>query len=196
MAGNFRIRCMKCGKVMKAPGDSAGKIGVCAGCNSTFVMPDSVAIENRKKLRAIIEESEQVIVMSDNLTFPEEKPFCKIIYTEANPIKFAQKRKDVSPLLDLSKGGLSFLMNSNGHVSELKTDDVIFTEIDFPILLEPIYAKLIIRWFRPLFDGNLVQYGTQYFKPSRAFNKVVDSLLKYALLRSEVWESDDLNGLA
>lgn len=189
MENQIKIRCSSCGKVLLAKPSQARKIAKCPRCGARFVIPSLANIAERKGQRVPAPENEAALArLSEKLTVPKEPPLCRVVYTEASPVQFALQRKKEVPLLDLSEDGLSFYMKDGDSPGELREGARFVVEIDFPVLIVPVYTPVILRWLKRVEEQGLYQLGVQFQDPDQELLAVVKTLVNFILSRPEVWE--------
>lgn len=191
MIKSIRIRCGNCGKVLLVKCTEERKMGICPKCRTKLIIPKLPEIEARKSERAVISESPLTVQPPEGLVSPKEKPFCRLVYTEVPPFEFALRCKDHVPILDLSENGLSFLIRKKEAADFLTLEKVILIEIDFPILGEPIYPYVRVRWTNVTQDQDLLQIGVEFFEPHKDLQKIMANLIRYVLARSDAREQVD-----
>ncbi|MFH1147161.1 MAG: PilZ domain-containing protein [Pseudomonadota bacterium] len=193
MTKAIKIRCKSCGKVLLTKCGEERKIGVCPGCKTKLIIPKISEIEARKTERAVISESALTIRAPEGLVSPAEKPACRVMYTEAPPFEFALRRKDQLPILDLSETGLSFLAKKK-DAGPFVLGKTLLIEIDFPILIEPVYPYVQVRWANPTEDNELLQIGVEFLEPAKDMEKIAATMVKYVLSKPDAWEVDSAAG--
>ncbi len=187
----LKIRCRKCGAAYRTKADYAGKRTRCPKCRQTMVLPQAAAIEKRKGMRAVVKEGTVKLDLTNELTRSGTKPFCRVVYTEADPVTFALKRSDLAPLLDLSEDGIGFHIRADLAADHLAPSAILPIEIDFPVLTEPLTCRVRVRWTKPTAD-RLVQVGASFYKVPATFHKIMDELMQYILSRPDVWEMEEI----
>lgn len=187
MIKTIKIRCKSCGKVLITKCGEERKIGICPNCRAKLIIPKITELEARKTERAVISESELTIRAPEGLVSPVEKPVCRVMYTEAPPFEFALRRKDQLPILDLSEAGLSFLAKKK-EAGFLVPGKTILIEIDFPILIEPIYPYVQVRWANPTEEEELLQIGVEFQSPKKDLEEIAATMVKYVLSKPDAWE--------
>ena len=173
------FRCEKCGKVLKGEVQKSTVVGKCPRCKDKFVVPDPVTRDNRKKKRTIVPESKYYITLPDTLTKSNNQANFRVIYTEVPPVEFALKRKDQVPLLDISEGGMGFLIRSDDKSGKVLPGDILVVEMDFPVLAQPVYTKIEVCWLKPIKEDKLMHVGVRFYRPSEALKGFLKGILKY-----------------
>lgn len=190
MIAKLKIRCSKCGKVLLARPSEKRKIGKCPKCAAKFAIPSLSQIAERKKTRVVVGGMEGLLSrLPEKLTTKTEKPLAHIVYTEAPPIQFTMMRKNQSPILDLSEGGMSIYISNDGQTADLKLGSSFWVEIDFPVFVAPIYTEVTVRWTKLIEKTNLLQLGLQFSKPDETLQQIMGILMDFVLSRPEAWES-------
>ncbi len=179
---------------MRATCGESRKIGICPKCKTKLLIPTLSEIEARKSQRAVIGESKFQIALPEALTTHGEAPDCRVMYTEASPYEFALRRKDRFPVLDLSEGGLSFFIRTTDAKDRITLGKTILVEIDFPVLVVPIYAYAAVRWVNSTDDRALLQVGVEFEEESEDLRRIVAGLMGYVLSKPDVWEPVELEG--
>lgn len=190
MAEQIKIRCGKCGKVLLARPAAEKKLAKCPRCKSAFTIPSLSQLAARKSPRVIVSENEKFLSrLPEKLTRKKENPLCRVVYTEASPVAFAQQRPDQAPILDLSEDGLSVYLKKDDKLTSLDAGTVFLIEIDFPVLVLPLIIEVVLRWLKPVEEAGLIQLGVQFVDPDEDLQKVILILMDFILSRPEVWES-------
>jgi phage FluMu protein Com len=184
------VRCDKCGKVLKGIAEKGNILGTCPRCREKFVIPDPVPHESRKKKRAVIGESRLVQPIPESLAQCTGAPVYRVMYTEVLPDEFIMKRSDSLPLLDLSEGGMGILMKADHLSGGLLPGDFFYAEIDFPILVHPVYIQVEVCWIRPIKDDTLLQVGVRFCEPGPDFLAVLNNLIQYIESRTQTIDFD------
>jgi phage FluMu protein Com len=191
MPSTLKVRCKKCGKVLKTPAKNAGKKGECPKCKNTLMIPGEEQFKKRKSERAVIEEA-RISIDHNHESEPSDAPVLfQILYTEADPVKFALARKNQVPLLDLSNGGIGFAVKSTKENAKLSKGQIIEIEIDFPILIKPVRLSVEIRWRKKMDNKKIFQLGVKFHKPSKSILRTINKLIDYILTRPEVWQLEE-----
>ncbi len=184
------MRCGKCGKVLLAKPSEKRKIAKCPKCKAIFAIPSISELAERKKTRTVVSGNDDFLAkLPDSLTIKTAEPLTTVAYTESPPVQFALQREKQAPLLDLSEDGLSFYMVKSDQTVSLKQGTSFWVEIDFPVLLKPVYAEVVLRWSKPLENEVLLQLGVEFANPSKDFKQVLSGLIDFILSRPEAWES-------
>ena len=185
----LNLRCNRCMRLLKVPLTEVGKTGTCPKCKNVFKIPEITNRKKRKVVRAIIGESELAINPPELLTKLEGKEFCKVVYSQADPIEFLLKRENVMPTLDISDGGISFLVKADEPGIKLKSKKYIWLEIDFPILTMPIYTQIQVKWAKPSVDKKTIRIGGMFLYRDESVRKIIQKLVEYVLMRPTKWNS-------
>lgn len=183
------LRCNRCMRLLQVPLNEVGKKGTCPKCKNDFTIPGITNKKKRKGTRAIIGESELAINPPELLTKSDGKEFCKVVYSQADPIEFLLKRENVMPTLDISDGGISFLVKADEQGMKLKTKKYIWLEIDFPILTMPIYTQIQVKWAKPSVDKKTIRIGGMFLYRDDSVRKIIQTLVKYVMMRPTKWNS-------
>ena len=193
MMRSLKIRCKKCGKILVAKCTENRSKGSCPGCKTTLIIPGVAEIEGRRSERALIAENSLGIQPSAELSASKDKPCFRVIYTEAPAFEFAHKRRGVSPILDLSDSGLSFLVRHDEAGDKLVAGQVFAIEMDCPLFVQPIYPMVQVRWANPSGD-DLFHVGVTFHSPPHDLQNIIANLIKYILAKPEAWEAVVLDG--
>jgi len=169
----------------------AGKKGKCPGCGTVFLVPSGGQHDDRKAARTLVEECTNCISMPDDLTSSTSEVLCRVMYTEAPPLRFTKERQGCVPILDLSEGGLSFYMKDEDGANSLERGSTHSVQIDFPIFVVPVVTQVEIRWLKPVAKENITQIGIKFCRSDPNFKRLIENLIDYILSRSDYWESVD-----
>lgn len=188
----IKIRCGKCGQVLKAEASQAGKVALCPRCKAKFRIPEGGAFANqRKDVRTVIEECELALNLAKTLTRPQGSPDLRIAYTEASPMLFAQQRRELSPILDLSDGGLSCYLQPDRLPTGCQIGAILNLELDAPIFSQPIHFQAQLRWLRPSDNPAINHAGVSFHQPDGDLITVIAILIRYIVTRAEIWEMEE-----
>lgn len=179
----IRIRCQKCGGGLKTDSANAGKMGECPKCKATFVIPEAPAQEKRETQRAMVQDKDGHV--QPDVQAKTESVLRRLLvqYTEADPSSFTLKRSDRVPLLDISEGGIRFMVKDSPGTPRLKTSERLILDLDFPILDAPISLKAQVRWVSAMEGTELYQVGVQFEKTDNAARELLKRLITYVILR-------------
>lgn len=186
----IKIRCRNCGKVLQTSLSNAGKRAECPRCKKPFLVPQATVTENRQKERAVVEENRLAPIIPERLTRKEGRPFCRVVYTEADPVLFVMSRPDAVPMLDISEGGLGVMIRADQITPDIVQGSILLFEIDFPILAKPIFARVEVRWIESPDNQQLCHLGVEFHQPGKELQAVVQKLIEYVLSRPEHWKLD------
>ncbi len=179
------IRCEKCGKVLKGKTQKSNIVGKCPRCKDKFVVPDPITRDNRKKKRSIIPESKYVSALPDKLTKSSKPAHYRLMYTEVSPVEYALKRSDHVPLLDISESGMGFIIRTHNKSHKILPGDMLYVELDFPVLVQPIYTEVEVCWIKPIKEEKLMHVGVRFHRPGEELEGVLKGILKYIASKSQ-----------
>jgi len=179
----IRIRCQKCGGGLKTDSANAGKMGECPKCKATFLIPEAPAQEKRQAERAMVQDKDGHV--EPDLKVKTESVLRRFLvqYTEADPSSFTLKRPDRVPLLDISEGGIRFMVKDSPNAPKLKTSERLIVYLDFPILDAPVPLKAQVRWVSAMEGTDLYQVGVQFEKIDDPARELLKRLITYVILR-------------
>ncbi len=123
--------------------------------------------------------------MPDSLTKKSDKVNYRVTYTEVPPMDYALKRSDQVPLLDISEGGMGFIIRSDNKSNKVLPGDILVVEMDFPIFVQPVYTEVEVCWLRPLKEEKMMHVGVRFYQPGEAIKKVLKGILKYLASKSQ-----------
>jgi phage FluMu protein Com len=186
----LKIRCRSCGKVLQTSISNAGKMAKCPKCKKSFVVPSATVIGNRRQERAVVEENRLSPVIPEKLTRKDGRPFCRVFYTEADPVLFVLSRQDSVPMLDISERGLGVMIKADQITPDIVQGSILLFEVDFPILAKPIFARVEVRWIERPENQQLCHLGVEFHQPGKELQAVVHKLIEYVLSRPEHWKLD------
>ncbi len=179
------IRCEKCGKILQGKVEKSNIVGKCPRCKDKFVVPDPISRESRKGDRSIVSESKYFRDLPDSVTKSNSSVNYRVVYTEAPPMEFALKRKDQVPLLDIGEGGIGFIARADDKANKALPGDILTIEIDFPIFVKPVSAKVEVCWVRPIKQKKLMQVGVRFYRPSEALKGVLKNIKEYIASKTQ-----------
>jgi len=179
------VRCEKCGKVLQGEPDKAGASITCPKCNNKFVVPGALSRESRRHERVLTSESRLALQIPESLSRSEEQALYCIAYTEVPPVEFALNRSTYVPLVDLSEGGMGFLVKTDEKARLIEPGSSFVIEIDFPILVRTVFVIVESRWLRPVTGEKLLRVGVQFKTTDAAFKKVIEHMIEYLMMRTD-----------
>lgn len=184
------IHCEKCGKLLQGKAEKARTFGECPRCGHKLAIPVPAMHENRKHKRAVVVESKFVKPIWETLTQSKEPSLYRIVYTEAPPVEFALNRASDSPLLDISEGGMGILVKADAKSNGLLPGNIFVAEIDFPILIQPIFIRVEVCWMRPLKEDRLFHIGVRFCESGEYLEDLLKNLVRYVESKSKAIDID------
>lgn len=179
------IRCENCGKVLRGKPDEGGTLTSCPKCKNKLVVPDAFSSESRRHPRVLTTQSSLALRIPESLSQGEEPALYCIAYTEVSPVEFALHRSTCVPLMDVSEGGMGFLVRTDEKARPIEPGYCFVVEIDFPILVQPVFVTVETRWLRPMSGGKLLRVGVQFKTVDESFKKVVKKMIEYLMVRTD-----------
>jgi phage FluMu protein Com len=196
MSKDVTIRCASCGKVLKGKPQEDHLTGNCPRCHGTVRISVPLARECRKFHRAIVGENQFVTSVPQPYGTSKTQPLCRVMYTEVPPADFILYRSSHVPLLDLSEGGMGLFVRADNTSKELLPGSTFVTEIDFPILVQPVFVMVEVRWVRPIKEDKIMQLGVRFCNMDDALKSVLLNLKKYIESRTKELEFEKWGAFA
>ena len=149
------------------------------GCGPTVAQPDSSAPDLFREL--------DPAWIEDPYWFDGT---AEINLYRATVVKYGQPReaREISHIVVTEDHDPKLLVKADDAALQLAAGTIIPIEIDFPILVEPIYVQTEVRWLRHIKEHGLIQIGVEFCQPDESLKKVVDKLYDYIVSRTEIWE--------
>jgi phage FluMu protein Com len=182
------VRCEKCWKILQGKEEKAGVLGECPRCKNRFTVPAPLLHEKRKHQRMLVGESRFAVPNSESLPLSNGPADYRIMYTEVCPAEFVLNRSSHSPLLDLSEGGMSFLVRTDEKRRKVAPGNSLVVEIDFPILARPIFVQVEVCGVRSVDENKLLHIGVRFSMMNESLTEVIKNLIKYVILKSNAIE--------
>jgi phage FluMu protein Com len=196
MSNDVIIRCAGCGKVLKGKTQEDHLTGNCPRCHDTLNISPPSAREERKYRRAVVGENEFVTSVPQPFRTSKTPPVYRIVYTEVPPIDFIRNRSSHVPLLDLSEGGMGLFVRVDSVSKELVPGTTFAAGIDFPILIQPVFVTVEVRWVRPIKKEKIMQMGVRFCDMNDSLRGVLFNLKKYIESRTKELEFEKWGAFA
>jgi phage FluMu protein Com len=196
MSKDVIIRCASCGKVLKGKAREDHLTGNCPRCHDTLRISPPLASEGRKYHRAVVGENEFITFVPQPFCTSKTLPVYSIVYTEVAPIDFIRNRSSHVPLLDLSEGGMGLFVRVDNVSKELAPGTTFVATIDFPILVQPVFVTVEVRWIRPIKKEKIMQMGVRFCDMNDSLRGVLLNLKKYIESRTKELEFEKWGAFA
>ena len=196
MSMDVIIRCASCGKVLKGKTQEDHLTGHCPRCHDTVRISAPLAREGRKYHRVVVGENEFVTSVPQPYCTSKTRPVYRIMYTEVPPLDFLLNRSSHVPLLDLSEGGMGLFVRVDNASEELEPGSTFVAEIDFPILVQPVFITVEVRWVRPIKEDKIMQMGVRFCDMDDSLRSVLLNLKKYIESRTKELEFEKWGAFA
>ena len=85
----------------------------------------------------------------------------------------------------MSEDGLGFIIKTNNKSHTILPGDILYVELDFPVLVQPIYTEVEVCWIKPIKEEKLMHVGARFHRPNDALIDVLRGMVKYIASKTQ-----------